>query len=96
MAAIGEIARFDSPQKLVSYFGLNRRVRQSGLGAVHHGHISKVGRSHARAMLVEAASAAAKAPGPLRAFFIRISAGRGHQIAAVAAAASSRCSAGTC
>ena len=86
MAAIGDIARFDSPQKLVSYFGLNPRVRQSGLGAAHHGRISKVGRSHARAMLVEAAWAAAKAPGPLRAFFIRIRARRGHQIAAVAVA----------
>lgn len=86
MAAIGEIDRFDSPQKLVSYFGLNPRVRQSGLGAAHHGRISKVGRSHARAMLVEAAWAAAKAPGPLRAFFIRIRARRGHQIAAVAVA----------
>jgi transposase len=50
MAAIGDIGRFDSPQKLVSYFGLNPRVRQSGLGAAHHGRISKVGRSHARAM----------------------------------------------
>ena len=86
MAAIGDIARFDSPQKLVSYFGLNPRVRQSGLGAAHHGRISKVGRSHARAMLVEAAWAAAKAPGPLRAFFIRIRARRGHQVAAVAVA----------
>ena len=37
-------------------------------------------------MLGEAAWAAAKAPGPLRAFFIRIRARRGHQIAAVAAA----------
>lgn len=86
MAAIGSIERFNSAQKLVSYFGLNPRVRQSGLGAAHHGRISKVGRSHARAMLVEAAWAAAKAPGPLRAFFIRIRARRGHQIAAVAVA----------
>ncbi|MER8409083.1 transposase [Mesorhizobium sp. M1307] len=39
-------------RKLVSYFGLNPCVRQSGLGAAHHGRISKVGR--ARAMLVEA------------------------------------------
>jgi transposase len=37
-------------------------------------------------MLVEAAWAAAKAPGPLRAFFRRIRARRGHQIAAVAVA----------
>ncbi|GGJ57117.1 IS110 family transposase [Sphingopyxis bauzanensis] len=86
IAAIGDIGRFSSPQKLVSYFGLNPRVRQSGLGPAHHGRISKVGRSHARAMLVEAAWAAAKTPGPLHAFFVRIRAKRGHQIAAVALA----------
>lgn len=86
VAAIGDIRRFSSPQKLVSYLGLNPRVRQSGLGAAHHGRISKSGRSHARAMLVEAAWAAAKAPGPLHAFFVRIRAKRGHQIAAIALA----------
>ena len=37
-------------------------------------------------MLVEAAWAAAKAPGPLHAFFVRIRARRGHQVAAVAMA----------
>ena len=37
-------------------------------------------------MLVEAAWAAAKTPGPLHAFFVRIRARRGHQIAAVAVA----------
>jgi hypothetical protein len=77
VAAIGDIGRFNSPQKLVSYFGLNPRVRQSGLGAAHHGRISKIGRSHASAVLVEAAWAAAKAPGPLHAFFVRIRARRG-------------------
>jgi transposase len=86
MAAIGDITRFQSPEKLVSYFGLNPRVRQSGVGAAHHGRISKVGRSHARAMMVEAAWAAAKTPGPLHAFFVRIRARRGHQVAAVALA----------
>lgn len=85
-AAIGDVRRFSSPQKLVSYFGLNPRVRQSGLGLAQHGRISKAGRSHARAMLVEAAWAAAKAPGPLHAFFVRVRARRGHQIAAVATA----------
>jgi transposase len=84
VAAIGDVRRFPDPQKLVSYVGLNPRVRQSGLGLAQHGRISKRGRSHARAMLVEAAWAAAKAPGPLRAFFLRIRARRGHQIAAVA------------
>ena len=86
MAAIGDIHRFSHPGKLVSYFGLNPRVRQSGLGPAHDGRISKIGRSHARAMLVEAAWAAAKATGPLHAFFVRIRAKRGHQIAAVAVA----------
>jgi transposase len=86
VAAIGDIRRFSSPQKLVSYFGLNPRVRQSGLGFAQHGRISKIGRAHARALLVEAAWAAAKAPGPLHAFFLRIRARRGHQIAAVATA----------
>lgn len=86
VAAIGDVHRFASPQKLVSYIGLNPRVRQSGLGLAQHGRISKHGRSHARAMLIEAAWAAAKAPGPLHAFFIRIRARRGHQVAAVAVA----------
>ena len=86
LAAVGEISRFASPQKLVSYFGLNPRVHQSGTQPAQHGHISKIGRSHARAMLVEAAWAAAKAPGPLRSFFLRIRARRGMQIAAVATA----------
>lgn len=85
-AAIGDISRFKEPQKLVSSFGLNPRVRQSGLGLAQHGRISKHGRSHARALLVEAAWAAAKAPGPLRAFFLRIRNRRGQQVAAVATA----------
>jgi transposase len=86
LAAIGDITRFRSPEKLVSYFGLNPSVYQSGLQPAQHGHISKRGRSHARAMLVEAAWAAAKSPGPLRAFFERIRVRRGQQIAAVATA----------
>jgi transposase len=86
VAAIGDVRRFSNSERLVSYVGLNPRVRQSGLGLAQHGRISKQGRSHARAMLVEAAWAASKAPGPLRAFFLRIRARRGHQIAAVAVA----------
>jgi transposase len=86
VAAIGDVSRFASPHKLVSYFGLNPRVRQSGLGLAQHGRISKHGRAHARAMLVEAAWAAAKTPGSLHAFFVRIRARRGHQVAAVAVA----------
>ena len=86
IAAIGDVSRFSSSEKLVSYFGLNPRVRQSGDGRAHHGRISKIGRAHARALLVEAAWAAAVAPGPLRSFFTRIMRKRGKPIAAVATA----------
>lgn len=86
VAAIGEATRFDAPQKLVSYLGLNPSVRQSGPGPAYHGRITKQGRGHARGMLVEAAWAAARAPGPLRAFFLRVRARRGQHVAAVATA----------
>lgn len=86
LAAIGDISRFSSSEKLVSYFGLNPRVRQSGDHAAFHGRISKHGRGHARAMLVEAVWSIAATPGPLRAFFRRIEAKRGKQVAAVATA----------
>ncbi|HST94362.1 MAG TPA: IS110 family transposase [Microvirga sp.] len=85
-AAIGEIGRFEEPQKLVGYLGLNPSVRQSGPGPAYHGRITKQGRGHVRGMLVEAAWAAARAPGPLRAFFLRIRARRGQHVAAVATA----------
>ena len=45
VSAIGDIGRFSSAEKLVSYFGLNPRVRQSGDGRAYHGRISKQGRS---------------------------------------------------
>lgn len=85
LAAIGEITRFSSPEKLVSYLGLNPRVRQSGERPAFHGRITKQGRAH-RAMLVEAAWSVVSGPGPLRAFFLRIKAKRGNQVAAVATA----------
>jgi transposase len=84
LAAIGDVARFSSPQKLVSYFVLNPKVRQSGDRPAYHGRISRHGRAHARAMLVEAAWSIATQPGPLRAFFSRVKERRGQQIAAVA------------
>jgi hypothetical protein len=86
LAAIGDIHRFSSPEKLVSYFGLNPRVRQSGDKPAYHGRITKQGRAHARSMLVEAAWVMSGAPSPLRAFFIRIRDKRGKHVAAVATA----------
>src|SRR6478735_236147 len=86
VAAVGDVTRFRSPDKLVCYFGLNPRVRQSGGQPASHGRITKAGPGHARGMLVEAAWAAAKTPGPLRAFYQRVRARHGMQIAVVATA----------
>jgi transposase len=86
VAAVGDFHRFGTPARLVSYLGLNPRVRQSGGQPASHGRITKHGRAHARGMLVEAAWVAVKAPGPLRAFYERIRSRRGMQIAVVATA----------
>lgn len=91
MAAIGEIARFESPRKLTGYLGLDPRVSQSGSGAAAHGRISKQGSVSARHALVEASWSAVRQPGPIRAFYQRVRARRGHQVAIVAAARKLAC-----
>jgi transposase len=85
-AAVGDFGRFSSPNKLVSYLGLDPKTRQSGGLPATHGPISKQGRAWARGMLVEAAFSAAKSPGPLRVFHQRVKVRRGFQIAVVATA----------
>jgi transposase len=85
-AAIGDISRFPTPRHLVGYLGLNPRVRQSGVGPAKHGRISKHGPGAVRAVLVEAAWVASRSAGPLRAFWQRIAARRGANIATVAVA----------
>ena len=62
IATIGRIDRFASPRDLVGYLGLDLRSRQSGLGAVQHGHISKQGSATARHVLCEAAHATMRSP----------------------------------
>jgi transposase len=91
VAAIGDFRRFRHPGQVVSYLGLNPRVKQSGGQPASHGRITKQGRAHARGMLVEAAWAASKTPGPLRAFYERIRARRGMQVAVVATARKLAC-----
>jgi transposase len=91
MAAVGDIRRFPSARRLVGYLGLDPRVRQSGNGDARHGHISKAGSSMARAMLGEAAWSVAQTPGPLRAFFERVRARKGPQVAATATARKLAC-----
>ena len=91
MAAIGEIRRFESPRKLVGYLGLDPKVRQSGTTPATHGRISKQGSVRARHALVEASWSTVRQPGPTRAFYGRIRARRGHQVAVVAAARKLAC-----
>jgi transposase len=86
VAAIGNIGRFRSARQLVGYLGLDPRVRQSGPGPARHGRITKQGSASVRHVLVEAAWTAVRAPGPMRAFYERVRARRGAQVAAVATA----------
>src|SRR6266498_4668970 len=86
LAAIGDVRRFPSARQLVSYLGLDPRVRQSGPEPARHGRISKQGPGETRHVLVEAAWHAARTTGPLRAFHERIAVRRGRNIATVAVA----------
>jgi transposase len=91
LAAIGNIERFPDRRKLVAYLGLDPKVRQSGDAPASHGHISKQGSAPVRVALVEASWSAVRNPGPLHAFYQRIRARRGHQIAITAAARKLAC-----
>ena len=86
LAAIGEPSRFLTSRKLVAYLGLDPKVRQSGEAPARSGRISKRGSASARWALVEAAWSVVKQPGPLRAFYERLRARRGHGKAIVATA----------
>src|SRR5438445_8636445 len=84
VAVVGDIQRFSSPKRLVSYLGLDPRVRQSGEAPARHRHISKQGSAEARHMLCEAAWVLIRTPGPLRAFYERVRARREAQVALAA------------
>src|SRR3954471_15612341 len=91
LATVGDIHRFPDRRKLVAYLGLDPKVRQSGDAPAAHGHISKQGSSQARHALVEASWSAVRTPGPLHAFYQRIRAAAGHQVAITAAARKLAC-----
>jgi hypothetical protein len=85
LSAIGDIARLQSPGQLAAYFGLVPRVKQSA-GTIHHGSITKSGRSTARWLAVEAAHHIALSSAPLAATFHRIKRKNGHNVAVTALA----------
>jgi transposase len=84
-SAVGDITRFQEAGQLASYLGLAPRTRQSA-DHCYHGSISKAGNSHARWLLVQAAWVVVGQPGPLAAFFKKVSKRRGRNIAIVAVA----------
>jgi transposase len=86
IAAVGNPQRFLTRRKLVAYLGLDPKVRQSGEAPARSGRISKRGSASARWALVEAAWSVVLQPGPLRAFYQRTRARRGHGKAIVATA----------
>jgi transposase len=96
MAAVGEIRRVPSTRKLAAYLGLDPKVSQSGSGPATHGRVSKQGSIAGRHALVEASWSAVRQPGPLHAYYERIRARRGHQVAIVPARESSPACSGAC
>ena len=85
LAAIGDLSRFPTADHLASHLGLTPRTRQSATRC-YHGSITKAGRSHTRWMLVQAAQAVLKHPGPLGFFFRRLRSRKTHNVAVVATA----------
>ena len=71
VSAIGDIARFTSPDKLAAYFGLVPRVYQSA-ESCHHGPITKQGGSQGRWLAVEAAQSMVVSGAPLTATYHRV------------------------
>lgn len=84
-AEIGDIDRFPSSRHLCSYGGLIPSTSSSG-GKTYHGRITKQGSVWLRWAMVEAATIAAKYPGPIRDYYLRMKKRKGTQIARVATA----------
>jgi transposase len=80
---IGDIRRFSSAEKLVSFAGLNPSVSQSG-DKCYTGHIAKQGDRHLRWMLNQCANVAIMHDSTLAKIYHRIKKRRGHNIAITA------------
>lgn len=87
---IGDIRRFSSAKKLVSFAGLNSSVSQSG-DRCYTGHISKQGDKHLRWMLGQCAQVAVMHDSILAIIYHRIKKRRGHNIAITAVARKMLC-----
>jgi len=71
VAFIGNIHRFDTPEKLTAYIGLDCRVFQSGTSVNGKGYISKRGNTYLRHILFTAAFIARQHNPDLQAYFLK-------------------------
>ena len=76
---IGDITRFSTPEKLVSWSGLCPSIHQSG-NSLYMGRM-KDGNKKVRWILIQAANTAARKDDRLRKFYLRIAKRHGHHIA---------------
>jgi len=83
LSEIGDIKRFASPEKLVSWAGLAPRTHQSGESS-YSGHITKVGSPRVRWILGQAAQTARQFDPKFKTFYERIARKKGHNKALVA------------
>ncbi len=71
LAEIGDVQRFDAPEKLVAYAGIDATVYQTGQFEARQMHMSKRGSPYLRHALWQAASMAIQYDDELRAYYDR-------------------------
>lgn len=76
---IGDISRFATPKKLVSWAGLCPTIHQSG-DSLYHGTI-KHGNKKVQTIMVQAANTAARTDDRMRRFYLKVVKRHGHNIA---------------
>jgi transposase len=82
VSEIGDVTRFSSPKKLVSWAGLCPTLHQSG-ESVKVGRLKKAGNRHVRWLMVQAATIASQHDAELRRDYLRVKSRKGHQKAVV-------------
>lgn len=82
---IGDIRRFNSGRKIISFSGLNPSVSQSG-ERCYTGPISKQGSKHLRRILIQCANIAIKYDRRLKSYYLKKKLAKGHNKAIVAVA----------
>lgn len=77
---IGDITRFATPRKLVSWSGLCPTVHQS-LDSLHHGRMKKDANKRVKLVMVQAANVAIRCDERMKSFYARVCKRHGHAVA---------------